>query len=163
MSAAAGFNEPLPLSSLSAISLDGFDCGVETLNDWLIRRSRANEQLGARRTYVLTTGELKIAGCYCLSNHALQHAETNAALRRNMSNPIPTILLGRLAIDKRFQGCGLGGALLKHAIGKSSLVAQAVGCRGLVTEPINENARRFYLCHGFEEIRYGAALLIFKF
>ena len=158
-----GFNEPIPLVCLQRISFENFDCGVISLNMWLRERSRANDSLRASRTYVVVTANLsQVAGFYCISNHALMHIETNAALRRNMPNPIPVILLGRLAVDKRYQNCGLGSALLRHALERTRQVAEIVGCRGMVTEPINEAARRFYAHHGFISIRNGSSMMIYR-
>jgi len=83
--------------------LDGFACGVDSLDDWLKRRAHPNQVNGASRTYVVTEGK-RVVGYYCLASVALVLSDTPSSIRRNMPDPAPIAILGRLAIDKYFQG-----------------------------------------------------------
>ena len=90
-----------------------------------------------------------VAGYYCLSASSLTREETTSSLRRNMPDPIPVILIGRLAVDKRFAGSGLGASLLQEAILKGVEASQLVGARALVVHAISESAENLYRKFGF--------------
>jgi GNAT superfamily N-acetyltransferase len=129
-------------------SLTAFDSGEPTLDKWLIERARSNEVSGASRTYVLAAGN-RVAGYYCLAAGSVIRAETPAAPRRNMPEPIPAIVLGRLAIDRRHQGQGLGTGLLKDAVRRTLVAAEVAGIRAIMVHALHERAARFYERHGF--------------
>ncbi|MFG1339991.1 GNAT family N-acetyltransferase [Xanthobacter autotrophicus] len=125
-----------------------FDSGQDTLDDWLRRRARANQVSGASRTYVVCTNE-QVVGYYCLSSGALAAADAPGALRRNMPDPIPMAVLGRLAIDRNCQGKGLGAALLQDAVLRTAQAAHIVGIRGILVHAISDEAKAFYEHYGF--------------
>lgn len=137
---------PALLTDTHDLSL--FDSGQDTLDDWLRRRARANQVNGASRTYVVCAGE-QVVGYYCLSSGALAAAEAPGALRRNMPDPIPMAVLGRLAIDRNWQGKGLGAALLQDAVLRTAQAAHIVGIRGILVHAISEEAKAFYEHYGF--------------
>ena len=141
-----------PLSAVSDKQLSDFDCGKLSLNAWLEERARGNEAGGGSRTYVLLTRDRKIAGYYCISNYCLAHEGTRAVIRRNMPNPIPAVLLGRLAVSKDYQGLGIGRALLHHAIENALKVSKITGAALFITEPIDEEALAFYRHCGFSSM-----------
>jgi GNAT superfamily N-acetyltransferase len=130
--------------------LISFDCGVPSLNDWLRRRAHKNNRSGASRTYVLCDGTAVI-GYYCLSTGAVFRDEAPVPLRRNMPDPVPVLVLGRLAVDRRYQNRRLGRALLRDAVSRASQVSESVGVTAIVVHAISEDARRFYLSCGFIE------------
>lgn len=136
---------PAPLAE--AHDLDTFDSGTESLGQWLRRRARANQAGGASRTYVVAEGN-KVAGYYCLSSGALDLASAPGGLRRNMPDPIPMAILGRLAVDRRWQGKGVGTALLQDAVLRTGQAAEILGIRGLLVHAISEEARAFYVRYG---------------
>jgi len=138
---------PAPINM--AHELGDFDCGEASLNDWLRKRALNNEGK-ASRTYVVCVGRA-VVGYYCLSAGGVGHDETPKSLSRNMPNPIPILLLGRLAIDKRHQGRGLGNALLADAIKRALSVADAAGVRALMVHALSEEAKRFYATRYFIE------------
>ena len=140
------------LSFLSDVQLASFDCGKLSLNAWLAQKARGNEISGGSRTYVLLTTEAEIAGFYTLSNYCIAHEGMGAVIKRNMPNPIPAVLLGRLAVSRQYQGKGIGRILLRHAIEKSCKVAEITGAVLLITEPIDAAAMCFYTRCGFESI-----------
>src|SRR5262245_42500137 len=98
-----------------AHDLDRFQSGTDALDDWLRRRARANQVSGASRTYVVAD-DRRVVGYYCLASGALDLADAPGAIRRNMPDPIPMAVLGRLAVDREWQGKGLGAALLQDAV-----------------------------------------------
>jgi GNAT superfamily N-acetyltransferase len=130
--------------------LSAFDCGTPELDTWLKRRALQNEALGASRTYVVTA-ERRVVGFYALANGAVAHKDVSAKTRRNMPDPIPVMVLGRLAVDKAYQGRGLGSALLRDALLRTLGASQIAGIRAVLLHAISEDAKRFYERAGFYE------------
>lgn len=136
---------PVPLTDHHVI--DGFDCGVAPLDVWLKRRARANAVSGASHTYVACDGDTVVA-YYALAAGAVASAATLGRFRRNMPDPIPAIVLGRLAIDRGSQGKGIGRALFSDAGHRVLQAADIIGIRGLLVDAIAEEAKAFYLALG---------------
>lgn len=128
--------------------LSRFDSGEPALDDWLRRRAAQNESSGASRTYVVSAGT-RVAGYYSLAVGAVSHAASPGRLRRNMPDPIPVMVLGRLAVDKSFQGCGIGTGLLRDAVLRTVQAAGIAGIRGILVHAISQKAKRFYEGYGF--------------
>jgi GNAT superfamily N-acetyltransferase len=129
--------------------IDAFDCGVPILDDWLKRRARANQAGGASRTYVVSDDDKAVA-YYALASGAIEIANATSRIRRNMPDPIPIAVLGRLAIALNYQGRGLGRALVRDAFHRISQAADIIGIRGIVVHAISPEAKKFYLAVGFE-------------
>ncbi len=127
-----------------------FDCGVDVLNTWLKRRALLNHLSGASRTYVAMSGK-RIAAYYCLAAGSIQHAATPGKIRRNMPEPIPVLVLGRLAVDLGFQKRGVGPMLLLHALERTQEVAKVAGIRALLVHAKDEEAAEFYKRFGSVE------------
>ena len=132
----------------SAHEFDDFDSGSPRLDDWLRRRASRNEAEGASRTYVVCQGT-RVAAFYCLANGAVLHGGAPGRVRRNMPDPIPVMVLGRLAVDRRFQKRGLGRALLRDAVLRTLQAAEIAGVRALLVHAQDEPARVFYQRSGF--------------
>jgi GNAT superfamily N-acetyltransferase len=128
--------------------LDGFTCGVASLGEWLKRRAYPNQVSGASRTYVVTEGQ-KVVGYYCLASGALALNDAPSSVRRNMPDPLPMAILGRLAIDRSWQGKGLGAALLQDAVLRTAQAGGIIGIRGLLVHAISDEAKIFYEHYGF--------------
>lgn len=139
---------PAPLKATH--DLNSFDCGNATLNDWLIKRALKNHKNGASRTFV-TCNENQIIGYYALATGSVERDVATGNFSRGMPEPIPVIVLGRLAVDKSCQGQGIGPALLKDAMLRTVTIADNVGVRGLLVHAISDDAKRFYLKYGFQE------------
>jgi len=130
--------------------VETFDSGVEQLNTWLAHQSLTNQANGDSRTYVSIDADSgRILGFYSLASGAVSRGQAGGWLSRNAPDPVPVILLGRLAIDLTAQGQGLGHQLLIHAMRAATGVAAIVGARALVVEAINDTAVKFYLHEGF--------------
>ena len=130
--------------------LSTFASGEPTLDDWLRRRARTNQASGASRTYVIAV-QHRVIGYFTLASGAITLAEAPSRTRRNMPDPIPMTVLGRLAIDQPWQGRGLGRLLLRDAILRTSQAAAIIGVRGLLVHALSPAARRFYESNGFRE------------
>jgi GNAT superfamily N-acetyltransferase len=131
-----------------AHDLSQFECGEPELDDWLNRRAIQNEESGASRTYVVCAGR-QVVGYYALAVGAAAHANAPGRVRRNMPNPVPVMVIGRLAIDTRFQGRGIGSALLRDAVLRTVRAAEFAGIRAILVHAISEGAKRFYEKSGF--------------
>ncbi|MEQ1698374.1 MAG: GNAT family N-acetyltransferase [Hyphomicrobiaceae bacterium] len=128
-------------------SIDAFDCSVPALDDWLKRRSRGNSASGASHTYVASEGG-RVVGYYALAAGAVEVTAAPGRFRRNMPDPIPVVVLGRLAIDRSQQGNGLGRALFRDAGLRVLQAASIIGVRGVLVDAISEDAKAFYLALG---------------
>jgi len=127
-----------------------FDSGVPALDDWLKRHALANEQAGASRTYVVCAGG-RVVGYYALATGGVAQAAATGRVRRNMPDPVPVMVLGRLAVDRVYHGRGLGSGLLRDAILRTLQAAAVGGIRAILVHAISEDAKRFYERHGFVE------------
>ncbi len=125
-----------------------FQCGESALDDWLRRRAWQNEQNGASRTYVVCVGP-RVVAYYALAVGAVAHAGTPGRVRRNMPDPVPVMIIGRLAVDQEFHGQGLGQGLLRDAVLRTLQAADIAGIRAILVHAISSDAQRFYQRHGF--------------
>lgn len=125
-----------------------FDSGVPHLDDWLRRRARANQAGGASRTFVTCDGN-RVVAYYALASGAVKLPEAPGRFRRNMPDPIPVAILGRLAIDRSYQGRGIGRALVRDAGLRLLNAAEILGIRGVLVHAISDDARAFYEAVGF--------------
>ena len=139
---------PEPLSQHH--KLDTFSCGEIVLDDWLKRRAFANQVSGATRTFVVADAEHTVLGYYALAAGAVAHQAATRAIRHNMPDPVPVMVLARLAVDTRAQGKKLGAALLRDAVTRAVTVSQNAGVRALLVHALNDRARQFYEHYGFQ-------------
>lgn len=139
---------PEPLSERHRLA--AFTSGEASLDDWLKRRARPNQLSDSSRTFVVAD-EDEVVGCYCLAAGAIGRDDAPKALRRNRPDPIPVMVLGRLAIHTDHQQKGIGTALLRDAITRTLHAAEHVGVSALLVHALSEEAKRFYLSRGFIE------------
>jgi len=125
-----------------------FDSGEPTLNDWLRRRALQNEASGASRTYVVCI-ERRVFGYYALSTGAIAHSDVPGRIKRNMPDPVPVVILGRLAVDRSLHGQGVGTGLLRDAVLRTLQAAEIAGVRAILVHTISDAAKRFYEKYGF--------------
>jgi GNAT superfamily N-acetyltransferase len=137
-----------PQRLTSQHDLSTFTSGEAQLDDWLRRRALHNEAQGASRTYVVCLGG-RVVGYYALAAAGIAHLASPGRIRRNMPDPIPAIVLGRLAVDRGWQGHGLGKALLRDAVFRVVQAADIAGVRAILVHAISDEAKRFYERHGF--------------
>jgi len=139
-----------PQSLAATHLLDGFNCGEPTLDDWLRRRALTNHLNGASRTFVVVDPDQCVLGYYALAAGAVAHQDATSAVRRNMPDPVPVMVLARLAVDARVQGIKLGAGLLQDAVTRVRSVAENAGVRALLVHALNERAKQFYEYYGFQ-------------
>ena len=146
MSLLLGPPEPLLTTHL----LDGFDCGEAVLDDWLKRRALANQLSGASRTFVVADDGGRVVGYYAMAAGAVSHQMATSPVRRNMPDPVPVMVLGRLAVDHRAHGMKLGAALLQDAVNRAVAISQNAGVRALLVHALHDRAKLFYEHYGFQ-------------
>jgi len=139
---------PEPLSTLH--NREVFDCGEPVLNNWLKRRALKNEDAGASRTFVVCQDN-NVVGYYVLATGSVMHKEAPGKIKRNMPEPVPVMVLGRLAVDKGAQSMGIGRGLLKDAILRTITVAKQAGIKAILVHALSDEARKFCLRCGFIE------------
>jgi GNAT superfamily N-acetyltransferase len=130
--------------------LTNFDSGEFSLNEWLKKRAFKNQAAGASRCFVLCAG-VEVIGYYSLSAGAISHEAAPKAMRRNMPDPLPVLLLGRLAVDKRYHNRGIGQALLRDAMMRAVNVSGNAGVFAILVHALSDQAKQFYLSRGFVE------------
>lgn len=139
---------PEPLNDIH--QLNAFTSGAPTLDGWLQRKARVNQISGASRTFVICRGD-QVVGFYAVAAGSVSHDLLPRKLKQNMPDPIPVIVLGRLAIDLTEQGNGLGRALLRDALLRVSAAAHEVGIAAILVHALNDRAKAFYIGCGFAE------------
>ncbi|NBS65690.1 MAG: GNAT family N-acetyltransferase [Betaproteobacteria bacterium] len=137
---------PLPPEHL----IHSFACGESVLDEWLKRRALSNQTSGASRTFVVTADEREVMGYYALAAGAVAHQDATRSIRQNMPDPLPVMVLARLAVDIRAHGMKLGAALLQDSLRRSVLVSQNMGVRAMLVHALNDRARQFYEYYGFK-------------
>jgi GNAT superfamily N-acetyltransferase len=142
-----GLTPPEPIAEHHAIG--NFHSGEDPLDDWLKRRARANHISGASRTYVVCE-DSRVVGYYALASGAIAVDGAPGRFRRNMPEPIPVAVLGRLAVDRGWQGRGVGRALFRDAANRVAHAADAIGIRSIVVHAISDEAKNFYMAPGFD-------------
>lgn len=139
-----------PRALTESHGLLGFDCGEPVLDDWLKRRALANQLSRSSRTFVVADPAGRVFGYYALAAGSVARQSAIGALKRNSPDPVPVVVLGRLAVDRGAQGIKLGGALLQDALARSLAAAQEIGIRALIAHSLHDKARQFYQHYGFQ-------------
>jgi predicted N-acetyltransferase YhbS len=131
---------------------DGFDCGQPNLDRWLQAYSGQSQRRVVARTYVVADQESRVVGYYTLVAAEVDHGAASPPVRAGVSRhfPIPVCLIARLAVDKRWQGRGLGRDLLRDAMRRALAASKQIGMRAVVVDAIDGDAAGFYRRHGFE-------------
>lgn len=129
--------------------ISDFDCGEESLNEWLKNRAIKNNSSNASRCFVICN-ENKVIGYYAFSAGQVDNKSAPGKIKRNMPNPIPVFILGRLAIDLRYQNMKLGSALLKDCMFRAIAVSEHMAGKALLVHALSQEAKDFYLKYGFQ-------------
>jgi GNAT superfamily N-acetyltransferase len=130
-------------------AIESFDCGREELNRYLQRYAWQNQKAGAAQTYVGLAGDAAIGYCTLAVGHGMREEAPERLTKGLARHPVPIMLLARLAVDKRWQGKGVGKALLKDAMLRTLQAADIAGIRAFAVHAKDEDARNFYLKFDF--------------
>jgi len=139
---------PEPLDAHHQCS--NFSSGESALDNWLKQRALKNQRDGAARTYAVCSDQ-EVVGYFSLAVGSISHNQAIGKIRRNMPDPIPVMLLARLAVDQRWQERGLGYSMLQNAVLKTLQAAEIAGIRAMALHAISPTAKRFYHHFGFRE------------
>lgn len=141
-----------PRLILDSDSLSKFDCGKQSLDDWLKNNSNRAEGKSAR-TYVVckrtSENSEPVVAYYSLATGSVFRDQCLGNIRRNMPDPVPVMILARLAVDKDYAGKGLGKALLKDALTKVVEISEIAGVAAILLHAVDDDALAFYTQYGF--------------
>jgi len=141
-----------------------FDCGKELLNDYLKTQAGQDVKRKLSACFVLADSETKvIQGYYTLSNNSIPLSSFSEQIQKKLPksyDSIPTTLLGRLAIDKKYQGKGIGKIILIDALKRSFGISNEIGSFGIIVDPIDEEAKGFYQKYDFIELPNSGKMFI---
>lgn len=140
----------------------GFDCGDSSLNQWLEQRALANQRSGATRTFVVCDGDGVVKAFVALASGAVAVSASPGRFRRNMPDPIPVVVLARLAVCCSTQGHGLARAVLADAFERVLQASEQIGVRGILVHAASTAARNFYLHMGFDPSPTDANTLLLR-
>ncbi len=138
---------PEPLADRHQV--EGFRCGVDSLDAWLADRARTNSASGASRVFVVADESSTVVACYTLSTGSVLRADLPGALRRNTPQPVPVLLIGRFAVATGHQGAGLGRSLLQDVVVRCARLSHEVGFVAVLVHPVDESADAFWRRFGF--------------
>lgn len=143
----SGYSAPRPIAE--ADDLATFDSAEPSLDDYLRKRALANHVAGASRCFV-TCRDGRVVGFYALASGSTERDTLPGSVHRNMPDPVPVILLARLAVDRKEHDRGLGRHLLRDAIARCVQVADTIGVRAILAHALHDEARSFYAHFDFE-------------
>lgn len=142
-----GFFAPEPLADQH--TLDGFTCGVESLDDWLVKRARSNSVSGASRVFVVCDDSDTVVAYYSLSTGSIVRRALPRERRHGSPDPVPVLMIGRFAVARAHQGAGLGRSLLQDALIRSARLVTEVALMFVLVHPVDDDADRFWRRFGF--------------
>jgi GNAT superfamily N-acetyltransferase len=145
-----GYSPPEPLRGEH--STEGFECGEHSLDIWIHEHARQAEASGSARIFVTTDDGERVVGFYALAAASVSPGDATERLMRGQSEhqPVPVILVGRLAVDREHQGNQVGRSLLQDALLKCATAASSIGARAVIVHAISDEAVLFYERFGFE-------------
>jgi predicted N-acetyltransferase YhbS len=139
--------------------LENFNCGEVELNKWLKEKAISNEG-DASRTYVVALDDKVVIAYYCLAYGSIAHEFAISKVKINMPNPIPAMLVGRLAVDSKWQGKGLGRGMLRDAVIRTLEASKVAGLKVLFVHAISPEAKAFYSKWGFSSSPVNSMMLM---
>ena len=146
-----------PVSIDASHDTSGFSCGNDALDDWLKATALKAEGRSAR-TYVVCEARIVVA-YYCLATGSVARSAAPGNIRRNAPDPVPVMIIGRLAVAERCKGQGIGGGMLRDALRRALQASEIVGCRAVLVHAIDQAAVAFYARYGFVAFPGGSRTL----
>jgi ribosomal protein S18 acetylase RimI-like enzyme len=142
-------------------NISEFQCDVPELNNWLSKNAFKSQRRGQARVYVVTDSITeKVVGYYAIAMGSVQREQAFSALRRNSPDPIPMVILSRLAVDENYHSKNIGVGLLKDCLLRSMYAMDAIGGAGILVHAIGERAQSFYKKFGFQESKVHPLMLM---
>jgi len=126
-----------------------FDCGDSSLNDWLRRYAGQNRRANTAATWAIADAGDVVVAYACLSMTGIDPSAAPTALAKGSPDPVPALLLGRLAVDRRHAGLGIGTALVAHVLATALELNTAAACKAIVVVALDERARSWWERLGF--------------
>lgn len=148
----ADYSRPRPIDAAQDAS--GFSCGNAQLDNWL-KTTALKAEGSSARTYVVCDGQI-VVGYYCLATGSVARGTAPGKIRRNVPDSIPVMIVGRLAVDERSKGKGIGSGMLRDAFRRVLQASGVVGCRAILVHATDQAAVDFYTGHGFAEFPTGS-------
>jgi GNAT superfamily N-acetyltransferase len=132
--------------------VEDFGCGVRSLDEWLRKHALQSHRSGGSRVFITTATDLDVVGYYALAAGAVMPGGASERMLRGLATrqPVPVVLLGRLAVDARHQGRHLGRSLLLDAMTRVLEAGDLIGVRALLVHVLDVRAREWYAQFGFE-------------
>jgi predicted N-acetyltransferase YhbS len=152
---AGAVSPPVPIDA--SHDLSSFSCGVGALDDWL-KATALRAEGNSARTYVVCAGNA-VVGYYCLATASVARAAAPGKIRRNAPDPVPAMIVGRLAVTQEHKGQGIGSGMLRDAFQRTLQAAEIVGCRAILVHALDQAVADFYAAHGFVEHPSGGRTL----
>jgi GNAT superfamily N-acetyltransferase len=137
-----------------------FNCGDDLCDSWLRHRAAASRDSGLS-TFAVTDGD-RIAGYYCLGTGAVERARTSRRRARRAAEPVPTMIVPRLAVDQKYHGRGVGALLVRDAVMRTLTVSRMVGVRIVLAHAPNADARSFYRHFGFVPASFDPLVVLLR-
>ncbi|MBS0655503.1 MAG: GNAT family N-acetyltransferase [Verrucomicrobia bacterium] len=139
------------ITDIPQAALDAFSCGEEKLDSYVQKHAKKNHKSGVGKTFVLVNEDGLVLGFYTISMASIEFNDLPEKLKKGMPRyPVPTARIGRLAIDLKYQGKKLGGALLLDALKRIHEACQSVAAFAVIVDAKNDKAKAFYSHYEFE-------------
>lgn len=145
-----GYSPPEPIRGKHTV--ENFRCGEDSLDIWIRKHARQAEASDSAKVFVTTGDGEGVVGFYALAAASVSPGDATDRLIRGQSKhqPVPAILIGRLAVDLDHQGNQVGRSLLQDALLRSAVAADSIGARAVIVHAISDDAVHFYERFGFE-------------
>jgi GNAT superfamily N-acetyltransferase len=142
---------PPPVVINSVHDLKNFDCGNPALNEFLVKYALTNTSAGVARTYVATSpASTSVIGYYSIATGSIERDNSTTRVAKGIPrHPVPVALIARLAVDRQYQGKGIGEGMLKHAIQQILGASSIIGIRAILVHAKNQQAADFYKKYDF--------------
>jgi GNAT superfamily N-acetyltransferase len=150
----AGLTElrrPAPLDP-ERYDREQFDSGEPVLDEWLRRYAGQNRRRDTAASWVITTAENVVVAYASVAMTGIDRSAAPAELTKGAPDPVPALLLGRLAVDRRYTKLGVGTALTAHVLATAVELNEKAACRAVVVTALNPNARNWWERLGFHPL-----------
>lgn len=132
-----------------------FDSGEPTLDEWLRRYAGQNRRRDTAATWVIADADDAVVAYASIAMTGIDRAAAPPAVSKGAPDPVPALLLGRLAVDRRYANLGVGTALAAHVLATAVELNAKAACRAVVVTALNPTARTWWERLGFHPLHPG--------